>query len=225
MKKLFSLWAAHLLLGFYALAAALALLSCLGTAAWDGLGYATGRLHTEEIPLSGIQTQDILQTDGGLWVSSGADPQFLLSADQPIRNVVWQAESAAVAQQAEGYYAHNGAGFSLRRRVWAKSTDTAGGLELDFPLSGGQNARIDPVGAAGVVLAGGQGETTLRINVPRPLASYFCLRAQQVFWLLLAPALAAALMDWARGIAGAHQSAAEAAKTEKPQGGKEKGTT
>ncbi|MCI2047006.1 MAG: hypothetical protein LKJ90_04755 [Faecalibacterium sp.] len=222
MKKAVSFWAAHLLAGFYMLAAVLTVLLCLGAAAWDSLGYATGRLHTEEISLSDVSVQDILQTDSGLWVSSGADPQLLLSADQPIRNVVWQTESEAVAQQAEGYYARNGAGFSLRRRVWAKSTDAAGGLELDFPLSGGQAARIDPVGAAGVVLAGANGETTLRINVPRPLSSYFCLRAQQVFWLLLAPALAAAITDWARSVVRAHKNAA-GAKTEKPQSGKENG--
>jgi hypothetical protein len=199
MKKIGNFFLTHLLAGFYALAIVLTLLCCLAAAAWDGLGYATGRIRTESFPLDTLTVQDIIQTDSGLWVSSGSDPQILLSADQKIRSVTWNTAQTAVITEAEGYYAKNGADFSLRQRVWAKNA-AGGGAEIDFPLSGGNTVRIDPVGAAGTILAQSGDEAVLTINAPRSFWSYFSLRAEQAIALLLLPAVAAAIADWVRSV-------------------------
>ena len=196
MKK-FAAWVSrHTLPGFYALAAVLTVLSCLLAAGYDALGFATGRLSTQQIPLEQLAAQEILCTEEGIWVTIGADPQFLVEADgQPVRNIVWQTDAPAAG--AEGYYAKNGAGFSLRRRVWARRDAASGALVFRFPLSGGSLARIDPAGDYGVVLAENGAHAVLTVNARLPLTEYFRLRSGQWFWLVLGPALAAALWDQA----------------------------
>ena len=201
MKKAAMWLKGHLLAGFYALALVLCVLSCLGTAIWDGIGYATGRLYPQELSLATAETQNVVVTDSGLWVSTTSDPQILLTSTQQIRTVRWVTQSDTVAGEIEGYYARNG-GFSLRDRIFGRTTKTAGEAVLWFPISGGSTVRIDPVGRAGAVFAGGADEAVLYINEPRSFISYFVLDASQVFWLLVLPAIVAAIADWVKQMAG-----------------------
>ena len=148
MKRVFAWAAAHLVAACYLLALALWALWALGNAGWDAVGFATGRLTTVQVPLSSLTSQDVALTDEGLWVTTGADPQFHLQAGQPVRSVLF--ETGAPASGFEGYWAGAGQDFSLRRRVWAD--ETAGGVLLVLPKTA-QTLRIDPAAGAGVVLA------------------------------------------------------------------------
>jgi hypothetical protein len=190
MKKQFAFVRAHRLASLYALAAVLTVLGCLFAALWDAAGYATGRLHTETVPFSSLTAQDIVCSGSGVWVSSGDDPQLLLTADQTVRTVRW--ETPADPTAAEGYYGRAGS-FSLRRRVFGQAAEKGGAL-LVFPLPGGSTVRIDPAASAGVVLAQGA-DAVLYLNEPQPLWRYFALRPQQWFWLLVIPAALAAVWD------------------------------
>lgn len=195
MKGFFRWCRAHKLAACYGLALALTVLGCLAVAGWDALGFATGRLYTVQLPLSGLQAQDILCTEEGVWVTAGSDPQLLVQAQgQPIRNIVWQ--TSAPAAPAEAYYASDGADYSLRRRVYA-GRDAGGGLVFRFPLSGGSTVRLDPAAGAGVVLAENGADACLTVNARLPLWRYFCLRGEQWCALAVLPAVAAALWDQA----------------------------
>ena len=175
MKRVFAWAAAHLVAACYLLALALWALWALGNAGWDALGFATGRLTTVEVPLSSLQSQDVALTDEGLWVTTGADPQFHLELDQPVRSVLFAA----------------GQDFSLRRRVWAE--ETGSGVLLVFPEAA-DTLRIDPAAGAGVVLAEGE-NAALTVNAPVAFWRYFVPRAGQALALAVLPAAAAVLAD------------------------------
>ena len=189
MKRVFAWAAAHLVAACYLLALALWALWALGNAGWDALGFATGRLTTVEVPLSSLQSQDVALTDEGLWVTTGADPQFHLEAGQPVRSVLF--ETSAPASGFEGYWAGGGQDFSLRRRVWADETET--GVLLVLPKAA-DVLRIDPGAGAGVVLAQGE-NAALTVNEPVALWRYFAPRAEQALALGALPAAAAVLFD------------------------------
>ena len=189
MKRVFAWAAAHLVAACYLLALALWALWALGNAGWDAVGLATGRLTTVYVPLSSLQSQDIALTDEGLWVTTGADPQFHLQAGQPVRSVLF--ETGAPASGFEGYWADGGQDFSLRRRVWAD--ETAGGVLLVLPEAA-QTLRIDPAAGAGVVLAEGE-NASLTVNPPVAFWRYFVPRAEQALALAVLPAAAAVALD------------------------------
>ena len=189
MKRVFAWAAAHLVAACYLLALALWALWALGNAGWDALGFATGRLTTVEVPLSSLQSQDIALTEGGLWVTTGADPQFHLETGQPVRSVFIATDAPAAGF--EGYWAGAGQDFSLRRRVFAR--DVEGGVLLVFPETA-ERLRIDPAAGAGVVLAEGE-SASLAVNRPLALWRYFVPRAGQVLALAALPAAAAVLFD------------------------------
>ena len=177
MKRVFAWAAAHLVAACYLLALALWALWALGNAGWDALGFATGRLTTVEVPLSSLQSQDVALTDEGLWVTTGADPQFHLELGQPVRSVLFATD--APASGFEGYWAGAGQDFS--------------GVLLVFPEAAG-TLRIDPAAGAGVVLAEGE-NAALTVNVPVAFWRYFVLRAGQALALAVLPAAAAVLAD------------------------------
>lgn len=189
MKRVFAWAAAHLVAACYLLALALWALWALGNAGWDALGFATGRLTTAEVPLSALQSQDVALTEGGLWVTTGADPQFHLEAGQPVRSVLFR--TSAPAAGFEGYWAGAGQDFSLRRRVWADETET--GVLLVLP-EGASTLRIDPAAGAGVVLAEGE-DASLTLNESVALWRYLVPRAGQALALAALPAAAAVLFD------------------------------
>ena len=189
MKRVFAWAAAHLVAVCYLLALALWALWALGNAGWDAVGFATGRLTTVHVPLSSLQSQDIALTDEGLWVTTGADPQFHLQAGQPVRSVLF--ETGAPASGFEGYWADGGQDFSLRRRVWAD--ETAGGVLLVLPEAA-KTLRIDPAAGAGVVLAEGE-NASLTVNPPVAFWRYFVPRAGQALALAVLPAAAALALD------------------------------
>lgn len=189
MKRVFAWAAAHLVAVCYLLALALWALWALGNAGWDAVGFATGRLTTVHVPLSSLQSQDIALTDEGLWVTTGADPQFHLQAGQPVRSVLF--ETGAPASGFEGYWADGGQDFSLRRRVWAD--ETAGGVLLVLPEAA-KTLRIDPAAGAGVVLAEGE-NASLTVNPPVDFWRYFVPRAEQALALAVLPAAAAVALD------------------------------
>ena len=189
MKRVFAWAAAHLVAACYLLALALWALWALGNAGWDAVGFATGRLTTVQVPLSSLTSQDVALTDEGLWVTTGADPQFHLQAGQPVRSVLF--ETGAPASGFEGYYGKAGQDASLRRRVWAFETDV-GQVTLVFPM-GSSTVRIDPAGSEGVVL--GDADTALVVNAPLPLGRYFLPLGEQALALAVLPALLAALWD------------------------------
>ena len=189
MKRVFAWAAAHLVAACYLLALALWALWAFGSAGWDALGRATGRLAGGDIPLATLQSQDIALTDEGLWVTTGADPQFHLQAGQPVRSVLF--ETGAPASGFEGYWADGGQDFSLRRRVWAD--ETAGGVLLVLPEAA-QTLRIDPAAGAGVVLAEGE-NASLTVNPPVAFWRYFVPRAEQALALAVLPAAAAVALD------------------------------
>ena len=101
MKRVFAWAAAHLVADCYLLALALWALWALGNAGWDALGFATGRLTTVEVPLSSLQSQDVALTDEGLWVTTGADPQFHLELGQPVRSVLFATDAPWADQRAD----------------------------------------------------------------------------------------------------------------------------
>ena len=189
MKRVFAWAAAHLVAACYLLALALWALWALGNAGWDAVGFATGRLTTVQVPLSSLTSQDVALTDEGLWVTTGADPQFHLQAGQPVRSVLF--ETGAPAAGFEGYWAGAGKDFSLRRRVWAD--ETAGGVLLVLPKTA-QTLRIDPAAGAGVVLAEGE-NASLTVNAPVAFWRYFVPRAGQALALAVLPAAAAVALD------------------------------
>ena len=189
MKRVFAWAAAHLVAACYLLALALWALWALGNAGWDAVGFATGRLTTVHVPLSSLQSQDIALTDEGLWVTTGADPQFHLQAGQPVRSVLF--ETDAPASGFEGYWAAAGQDFSLRRRVFAQGVED--GVLLVFPETA-DTIRIDPAAGAGVVLAQGE-DTALTVNAPVAFWRYFVPRAEQALALAALPAAAAVLLD------------------------------
>ena len=189
MKQVFAWAAAHLVAACYLLALALWALWALGNAGWDAVGFATGRLTTVQVPLSSLTSQDVALTDEGLWVTTGADPQFHLQAGQPVRSVLF--ETGAPASGFEGYWAGAGKDFSLRRRVWAD--ETAGGVLLVLPKTA-QTLRIDPAAGAGVVLAEGE-NASLTVNAPVAFWRYFVPRAGQALALAVLPAAAAVALD------------------------------
>ena len=189
MKRVFAWAAAHLVAACYLLALALWALWALGNAGWDAVGFATGRLTTVQVPLSSLTSQDVALTDEGLWVTTGADPQFHLQAGQPVRSVLF--ETGAQASGFEGYWAGAGQDFSLRRRVWAD--ETAGSVLLVLPKTA-QTLRIDPAAGAGVVLAEGE-NASLTVNAPVAFWRYFVPRAGQALALAVLPATAAVALD------------------------------
>lgn len=189
MKRVFAWAAAHLVAACYLLALALWALWALGNAGWDALGFATRRLATGSVPLSTLQSQDIALTDEGLWVTTGADPQFIFAGGRPVRSVLL--ETDAPASGFEGYWAGAGQDFSLRRRVWAEETEA--GVLLVFPAAA-DTIRIDPAAGAGVVLAEGE-NATLTVNAPVAFWRYFVPRAEQALALAALPAAAAVLAD------------------------------
>lgn len=189
MKRVFAWAAAHLVAACYLLALALWALWALGNAGWDALGFATGRLTTVEVPLSSLQSQDVALTDEGLWVTTGADPQFHLELGQPVRSVLFATD--APASGFEGYWADAGQDFSLRRRVWAG--ETGSGVLLMLPEAAG-TLRIDPAAGAGVVLAESE-NAALTVNAPVAFWRYFVPRAGQALALAVLPAAAAVLAD------------------------------
>ena len=191
MKRVFAWAAAHLVAACYLLALALWALWALGNAGWDALGFATGRLTTVEVPLSSLQSQDIALTEGGLWVTTGADPQFHLETGQPVRSVFIATDAPAAGF--EGYWAGAGEDFSLRRRVFAQQVE--GGVLLVFPERA-QTIRIDPAAGAGVVLGEGE-DAFLTVDGPLALWRYFVPRAEQALALAALPAAAAVLADLA----------------------------
>ena len=189
MKRVFAWAAAHLVAACYLLALALWALWALGNAGWDAVGFATGRLTTVQVPLSSLTSQDVALTDEGLWVTTGADPQFHLQAGQPVRSVLF--ETGAPASGFEGYWADGGQDFSLRRRVWAD--ETAGGVLLVLPEAA-KTLRIDPAAGVGVVLAEGE-NASLTVNPPVAFWRYFVPRAEQALALAVLPAAAAVALD------------------------------
>ena len=189
MKRVFAWAAAHLVAACYLLALALWALWALGNAGWDAVGFATGRLTTVQVPLSSLTSQDVALTDEGLWVTTGADPQFHLQAGQPVRSVLF--ETGAPASGFEGYWADGGQDFSLRRRVWAD--ETAGGVLLVLPEAA-KTLRIDPAAGVGVVLAEGE-NASLTVNAPVAFWRYFVPRAGQALALAVLPAAAAVALD------------------------------
>ena len=189
MKRVFAWAAAHLVAVCYLLALVLWALWALGNAGWDAVGFATGWLTTVHVPLSSLQSQDIALTDEGLWVTTGADPQFHLQAGQPVRSVLFA--TGAPASGFEGYWADGGQDFSLRRRVWAD--ETAGGVLLVLPEAA-KTLRIDPAAGAGVVLAEGE-NASLTVNPPVAFWRYFVPRAEQALALAVLPAAAAVALD------------------------------
>ena len=189
MKRVFAWAAAHLVAACYLLALALWALWALGNAGWDAVGFATGRLTTVQVPLSSLTSQDVALTDEGLWVTTGADPQFHLQAGLPVRSVLF--ETGAPASGFEGYWADGGQDFSLRRRVWAD--ETAGGVLLVLPEAA-KTLRIDPAAGVGVVLAEGE-NASLTVNPPVAFWRYFVPRAEQALALAVLPAAAAVALD------------------------------
>ena len=189
MKRVFAWAAAHLVAACYLLALALWALWALGNAGQDALRFAAGRLAAGEVPLSSLQSQDIALTGDGLWVTTGADPQFVFAGGRPVRSVFLKTD--APASGFEGYYGKAGQDPSLRRRVWAAET-APGQVTLVFPMGSG-SVRIDPAGSEGVVL--GKADAVLTVNAPLPLWQYFRPLGEQALALAVLPALLAALWD------------------------------
>ena len=189
MKRVFAWAAAHLVAACYLLALALWALWALGNAGWDALGFAAGRLTTVEVPLSSLQSQDIALTGDGLWVTVGADPQFILAGGQPTRSVFLATDAAPAGFEA--YWAAAGQDFSLRRRVYAEAVE--GGVLLVLP-EGAATLRIDPAAGAGVVLAEGE-NASLTVNPPVAFWRYFVPRAGQALALAVLPAAVAVVAD------------------------------
>ena len=189
MKRVFAWAAAHLVAACYLLALALWALWALGNAGQDALGFAAGRLAVGEVPLSSLQSQDIALTGDGLWLTTGADPQFVFAGGLPVRSVFLKTD--APASGFEGYWAAAGQDFSLRRRVFAQGVED--GVLLVFPETA-DTIRIDPAAGAGVVLAQGE-DAALTVNVPVAFWRYFVPRAEQALALAALPAAAAVLLD------------------------------
>lgn len=189
MKRVFAWAAAHLVAACYLLALALWALWAFGNAGWDALGHATGRLASGNIPLSTLQCQDIAFTEGGLWVSTGADPQLIFTGGRPVRSVFLATDADPAGFEA--YWAEAGQGFSLRRRVFGEAVE--GGVLLVLPAAA-DAIRIDPAAGAGVVLAEGE-NASLAVNPPVALWRYFVPRAEQGLALAALPAAAAVLAD------------------------------
>ncbi|WP_394964059.1 hypothetical protein [Candidatus Allofournierella excrementigallinarum] len=189
MKRVFAWAAAHLVAACYLLALALWALWALGNAGQDALRFAAGRLAAGEVPLSSLQSQDIALTGDGLWVTTGADPQFVFAGGRPVRSVFLKTD--APASGFEGYWAAAGQDFSLRRRVFAQGVED--GVLLVFPETA-DTIRIDPAAGAGVVLAQGE-DAALTVNVPVAFWRYFVPRAEQALALAALPAAAAVLLD------------------------------
>lgn len=189
MKRVFAWAAAHLVAACYLLALALWALWAFGSAGWDALGRATGRLAGGDIPLATLQSQDIALTDEGLWVSTGADPQLIFNGGRSVRSVFLATDADPAGF--EGYWAAAGQDFSLRRRVFGEAVD--GGVLLVLPAAA-DTIRIDPAAGAGVVLAESE-NAALSVNVAVPLWRYFVPRAEQGLALAALPAAAAVLAD------------------------------
>lgn len=190
MKRVFGWAREHLLAACYLAALALWCLWALGSAGLDAASRA-GRPAGEDIPLSSLGCQDIALTEEGLWVTTGADPQFHLEAGQPVRSVFFATDAPAAGF--EGYWAGAGEDFSLRRRVFAQQVE--GGVLLVFPERA-QAIRIDPAAGAGVVLGEGE-DAFLTVDGPLVLWRYFVPRAEQALALAALPAAAAVLADLA----------------------------
>ena len=139
--------AAHLVAACYLLALALWALWALGNAGWDALGFATGRLTTVEVPLSSLQSQDVALTDEGLWVTTGADPQFHLELGQPVRSVLFATD--APTSGFEGYWA---GAFTVRAAFSPSASTTpapaAGSMRRVSAVSGSISSTPLPVSPA-----------------------------------------------------------------------------
>lgn len=185
-------------------AAALWLACAVARLAFDAIGYATGRLHTQTITLADTEYYTLYgleRTGEDALLSTDWDAQLLLTPGQSVRTLRLIARYSRDTCEKDLYYHLPGQGYTQRLRVWPTRTG-AEEYRYAVPLYAGQNLRLDLCDETGVEVTG----LTIVLNEPQPLWRYFLPTLWQLFWLAAAAGLTACGLSAAMGAAGLRNS-------------------
>lgn len=162
------------------------------------VAYSNGTLAHAELSVDDFELREMVETEDGMLVATGGDPQMLLlDKERRVENVYMEVGYSLPHRQQMALWTPAGADYDIRALAYAKDQD--GGTVFWLPAAGGQSLRIDPTSVPGNVME----IRRIEINRPRPFYAFFIFTPDE--WLLLGvlPALAASGIELLRQGVGA----------------------